>query len=69
MVQGLSASTAGGAGSIPGGGTKIPRAALHSQKYKNNSNKKLPKPESHFRPIKSEALGGACDFQMRRLRP
>ena len=31
---GLSASTAGGTGSIPGRGTKIPRAVWHSQKIK-----------------------------------
>ena len=30
----LHTSTAGGAGSIPGGGTKIPRATRHGQKKK-----------------------------------
>ena len=44
MVQrlGLHASTAGGVGSIPGLGTKIPSAAQCGQK-ENNNNKKTPK--------------------------
>ena len=35
----LHASTAGGMGSIPGGGTKIPQATGHGQKINNNNNK------------------------------
>ena len=36
----IRASTAGGAGSIPGQGTKIPRATEHSQKRKKKKNSK-----------------------------
>ena len=41
MVQWLRlhASTAGGRGSIPGRGTKIPHAVRHSQKIKENKTK------------------------------
>ena len=41
MVQwlGLHTSTAGGAGLIPGRGTNIPHATLHSQKKKTKQNK------------------------------
>ena len=35
----LRASTAGGKGSIPGWGTKIPHAVQRSQKIKNNKTK------------------------------
>ena len=36
----LCASTAGGTGSIPGQGTKIPHAAQHGQKKKKNEERK-----------------------------
>ena len=44
MVQwlGLRAFTAGGAGSIPGQGTKIPHAAWHGQKKNKQTNPKTP---------------------------
>ena len=50
MVQwlGLRARTAGGAGSIPGRGTKIPQAVSHSQKKKKGGEQYYKDYPSHF---------------------
>ena len=53
MVQwlGLCASTAGGTGSVPGGGTKIPHASRQSQEVKNKPVKLKNTPKNHVSKI------------------
>ena len=54
LVQwlGLHASTAGGMGSIPGWGTKVPCAVWHGQKIFKN--KKIKKKKNKFSPLKKK---------------
>ena len=55
VVPGFRASTAGGPGSIPGQGTKIPHAAQRDQKKRRKKKKTMLFKLLHNRPIFSEA--------------
>ena len=57
----LHASTAGGAGSIPGRGTKIPHAAWHSQKNEKENSLYNKKTVSEYRD-KCTLLGQEINF-------